>query len=389
MAESNLENRLKELAISTLQSPSYDETNYRFQIDENALRDEIEEEIGYIPGKSAEHDIRAVRNIFALRKGRHVSRIEDAGYVFLTTNAALSRAAFNYQRVTSEGWVFSAVVTDYHLSHLAWLKSPVDAGNLSRTEILASCYATMRPHESFWRRYVEDPMFASTESFKPERKKTAVAFHAKDDLPEVRFRVFDLLRQCGDQLRFYAVVCDKFKLHDAEAAKRVAQPGYRFNENSVYDSLMRELFGKLHRLADRYEICVAKRGNSTRTEAIKTALTHAEGDFEGKFGFRRSQHEITVQQSKDNPCLQAVDYFLWALQRFYEIKWNASTGQPQLDSKTGLVIREDRFLNAVWPQVGEIHDLHFGPVHGTFFTVKNQLNLAERFPPPPLKKKKS
>ena len=30
-----------------------------------------------------------------------------------------------------------------------------------------------------------DPLFAGTASFKPERKKTAVAFHAKDDLPEV------------------------------------------------------------------------------------------------------------------------------------------------------------------------------------------------------------
>jgi hypothetical protein len=233
-----------------------------------------------------------------------------------------------------------------------------------------------------------DPMFAGTESFKPERKKTAVAFHAKDDLPEVRFRVFDLLRQCGDQLRFYAVVCDKFKLYESEAAKRAAQPGYRFNENSVYDFLMRELFGKFHRLADSYEICVAKRGNSTRNDAMKTALAHAEADFEGKFGFRRSQHNITVQQAKDNPCLQAVDYFLWALQRFYEVKWNSVTKQPQLDSKTGLVIREDRFLNAIWPQVGEIHDLHFGPPHGTFFTAKNQLRLEERFPPPKQKKKK-
>jgi hypothetical protein len=236
-----------------------------------------------------------------------------------------------------------------------------------------------------------DPMFAGTASFKPERKKTAVAFHAKDDLPEVRFRVIDLLRQCGDQLRFYAVVCDKFKLAESEAAKRAAQPGYRFNENSVYDSLMRELFGKFHRLADRYEVCVAKRGNSPRNEAIKTAVTHAEADFEKKFGFRRSHPDtwtITVQLSKDNACLQAADYFLWALQRFYEIKWSAATKQPQLDPSTGLVIREDRFLNAVWPQVGEIHDLHFGPAHGTFFTAKNQLKLAERFSPPPVKKKK-
>jgi hypothetical protein len=236
-----------------------------------------------------------------------------------------------------------------------------------------------------------DPMFTGTESFRPERKKTAVAFHAKDDLPEVRFRVFDLLRQFGNQLRFYAVVCDKFKFHEAEAAKRAAQPSYRFNENSVYDSLMRELFGKLHRLADHYEVCVAKRGNSPRNEAIKTALGHAEADFEQKFGFRRSQPEawtITVQSSKDNPCLQAVDYFLWALQRFYEVKWNAASKQPHLDSNTGLKIREDRFLNAVWPQVGEIHDLHFGQSHGTLFTARNPLKLAERFPPPKLKKKK-
>ena len=66
------------------------------------------------------------------------------------------------------------------------------------------------------REMLADPMFSGTESFRPERKKTAVAFHAKDDLPEVRFRVFQLLRQLGEQLRFYAVVCDKFRLAAAE-----------------------------------------------------------------------------------------------------------------------------------------------------------------------------
>ncbi len=236
-----------------------------------------------------------------------------------------------------------------------------------------------------------DPMLSGTESFKPERRKTAVAFHAKDDLPEVRFRVFDLLRQFGNQLRFYAVVCDKQELAKVEAAKRADHPGYRFNENSVYDSLMRELFGKFHRLADRYDVCVAKRGNSKRDEALKTALAHAEADFERKFGFGRGGPDawtVTVQSSKDNPCLQAVDYFLWALQRFYEVKFNAETKQHQIDPRTGFVIREDRFLNAVWPQVSEIHDLHFGKPHGTFFTVQTPLKLSERFPPPKPKKKK-
>ena len=236
-----------------------------------------------------------------------------------------------------------------------------------------------------------DPLFAGTESFKPERKKTAVAFHAKDDLQEVRIPVFDLLRGFGSQLRFHAVVCDKLKLTEIETAKRAAEPGYRFNENSVYDFLMRQLFGKFHRLADRYEVCVAKRGTSTRNEALKTALAHAERDFEQKFGFSRNHPDdwrITVLPSKMAPCLQAVDYFLWALQRFYEVKWNSATKQKQIDTDTGRVIREDRFLKALWSQVGEVHDLHFGSAHGTFHTAQKELVLEERFAEPASKKKK-
>jgi hypothetical protein len=84
-----------------------------------------------------------------------------------------------------------------------------------------------------------------------------------------------------------------------------------------------------------------------------------------------------------------VDYFLWALQRFYEVKRDPRTHQPLLDPSSSLVIREDRFLKAMWPQVGEIHDLHFGPAHGTFFMARQPLELAERFPQPKSKKKKS
>jgi hypothetical protein len=155
---------------------------------------------------------------------------------------------------------------------------------------------------------------------------------------------------------------------------------------------MQELFGKFHRLADRYEINVARRGNSSRNEAITAALARAERDFEKKFGFTRSRPEeckIRVLNSREEPCLQAADYFLWALQRFYEVKWDAKTLSKVLDPSTGAVIREDRFLDAMWPQVGEIHDLHAGPVHGTFFTKANPLTLNQRFPSPEAKKKKS
>jgi hypothetical protein len=51
-------------------------------------------------------------------------------------------------------------------------------------------------------------------------------------------------------------------------------------------------------------------------------------------------------------------------------------------------IREDRFLNMLWPQIGEIHDLNFGPAHGTFFTAQRPLTLEDRFEKKQKRKKK-
>jgi len=227
-----------------------------------------------------------------------------------------------------------------------------------------------------------DPYFAGVESFRPERKKTALLFHAKDDLPEVRYRVLSLLRSFGAALRFHAVVCDKLALLQREAERRQQQPGYRYQPDSIYDGLIRSLFSKLHRLADRYELCVAKRGSKDRNHAIQAALEHAERDFESRFGFSRGGKDvwrITISNPRETICLQAADYFLWAVQRFYEVRRHPATGEE---------IREDRFLQTLWPQVGEIHDLDFGPSHGTFFTAQKPLTITGRFGDSGRKKKK-
>lgn len=229
---------------------------------------------------------------------------------------------------------------------------------------------------------VSDPYFASAESFKPERRKTALLLHAKDDLPEVRVKVFDLLRSFGSSIRFRAVVCDKEVIRVREEKKREASPGYRYNPDHLYDELARSLFGKFERRADRYHLWIAKRGNKDRNAALRIALEHAEADFTQSFGFSRGGADAwhtVVTNPRETVCLQAADYFLWALQRFYE---------PRVHPETREVTHEARYLNAIWPQVSQIHDLHFGPSHGTFFTPANPLNLEARFGLRPLKTKK-
>lgn len=222
-------------------------------------------------------------------------------------------------------------------------------------------------------RLLVHPYFAGTESFRPERKKTALLFHAKDDLPEVRFHVFDLLYSLGKTIRFHAVVCNKAVLAQEMAAKRTTDPWFRYNPDSLYDTLVRLLFNKFHYMADRYELYIAKRGNKDRNHALKAAIEQAEQDFEGTFGFSRGgikAWDIMISNPTTTVCLQAVDYFLWALQRFYEEREHPITGEK---------IHEDRYLNMLWQQIVEIHDMNFGAPHGTHFTMQKPLTLEERF----------
>lgn len=207
-----------------------------------------------------------------------------------------------------------------------------------------------------------DPYFAGVESFKPERPKTAHGFHANNDLPEVRYQVFKLLRENGSDLRFHAVVADKTVIAKQQIKRRIQDPKARYQENSVYDGLIRELYGKFHRLADVYHVWIARRGKSDRNKALREAIENAERDFESKFGFgRNADWHINVSDPNTSICLQAVDYFLWAVQRFYERK-------------------EQRFLDMMWPQIGEIHDLHHGGPLGTFFKGVVAPTLETAFP---------
>ncbi|MEA3412574.1 MAG: DUF3800 domain-containing protein [Pseudomonadota bacterium] len=205
-----------------------------------------------------------------------------------------------------------------------------------------------------------DPYCKHVPSMQPENRKTAVAFHAKDDLPEIRREVFSLLLE--KDLRFYAVVRDKHDLatYVQQQNERDASYRYRYRQNEQYDLLVKELFRKLHHMAEDVNICFARRGNKSRNVAFRTALEQAGEEFKRSFGFA---HPATNNVTSSTPAkcvgLQAVDYYLWALQRFYER-------------------REERFLELIWPHVGEIHDLDRveNGKRSVFYTKRKPLNLA-------------
>ena len=166
---------------------------------------------------------------------------------------------------------------------------------------------------------LSDPYFKDIPSMQPKRRKTAVYFHAKDDIPEVRREVFKILRRYSDAIRFFAAVRDKREVLSYVRQRNENDSGYRYNPNELYDYMVRRLFkGVLHK-DDAYDIYFARRGKSDRTKALMTALETARRRFAEKW---HVPLDATISIIPTTPVettgLQVADYFLWALQRLYE-----------------------------------------------------------------------
>lgn len=188
-----------------------------------------------------------------------------------------------------------------------------------------------------------DPYFKNVPSLDPARQRTAVQFHAKDDPPEVRHLVFRIL--AAHELRFVAVVRDKLKLLDYAQQRKRMDPAYRYDPNGheLYDELTRRLFSRLHGYGE-HKVVFAQRGHKPRTKAFMEAIQHEDRLFEDAMGFKRPKPlEVICSMPRAHAGLQAVDYYLWALQRFYERG-------------------EERYLNFIWRQTLEVMDLDATPL---------------------------
>jgi hypothetical protein len=200
-----------------------------------------------------------------------------------------------------------------------------------------------------------DPYLAKVPSLQPKRRKTAVAFHAKDDCAEVRREVFKLLMQ--HEMRFFAVVRDKATIAHRVHEHNKKNPTYRYHPNQLYDRCVSRLFKERLHKEESYVIQFSQRGNRSRTEALQTAIEQARGNLRLSWGIEaNSPIEIMAAKPADAGGLQAVDYMLWALQRLFERG-------------------EERYWEFVAEKASLIHDVDDTRVnsYGMYYTKKNPL----------------
>ena len=187
-------------------------------------------------------------------------------------------------------------------------------------------------------RLMSDSYFKNVPSMQPDGRKTTLAFHAKDDLPEVRRDVFKLLHDT-EGLRFFAVVADKLSVLEYVRQRNNREPAYRYHPNELYDYLTGRLFKERLSQHNRYDITFSKRSKSGRLNALRQLVETAHTGFTTQ---QDMSEDATIRVSAATPMehagLQAVDYFVWALQRLYERG-------------------EERYLAYLWEAFRLVHDI--------------------------------
>jgi hypothetical protein len=237
-------------------------------------------------------------------------------------------------------------VSHYFMVGLAELPNP---------ELVAASLASLRSD------LLRDPYFAGVPSMQPERNRTALAFHAKDDPPEVRREVFRLLPSFGAKV----IVAIRRKAQLAEfAGFQWREYGIKLSADDVYDDLVRRAVqNKLHLVAES-RIVFASRGKSARTVALQAAIHRAKELFERRWrkGLDRPV-TVSVLRPAQAAGLQVIDYYLWALQRLFERS-------------------EDRFFHLLSGQyrlVMDLDDKRRKP-YGEWYSEKNPLSLDKMKP---------
>ena len=142
----------------------------------------------------------------------------------------------------------------------------------------------------------------------PSVAKSLDYFHAKNDCPEVRHLVYSALRTMKFKCEFIVGRKQEHRFKTIHLGK----------ESVFYNDMVAKLFSTRMHTAEVSKIYYAVRGNKTRQAPMSEAIQNAILTFEQRHDTKiHTLVEVLPQTMTGEPCLQVIDYMLWALQRAY------------------------------------------------------------------------
>ena len=148
-----LDEKISEVGIEIRANPKYRE---EFQIDETEFENILSKAINYVNPRARQDDINSVRSIYAIRSNHAPTLIERSRAVLVTNNADFAAAAWKYGQRHESSRAVSSVITNFSLANTSWLKSPMKALSIPRTQMLAFAFAAMEPTEQWLSKFMTE-----------------------------------------------------------------------------------------------------------------------------------------------------------------------------------------------------------------------------------------
>lgn len=150
---------LREKGIRMINSPPFNQENFKYQIDEGELEKCLKDEIRYFNNPDAvKYDIQSVRSVQVLRKGRNSNHIERSVAVLVTSNKSFAKAVRQHESNPhlSVSYHVPSVIWDSELTNLAWLKFPLRISQkVPEHRVISNVYAMLNPGEAYWSKVTE------------------------------------------------------------------------------------------------------------------------------------------------------------------------------------------------------------------------------------------
>ncbi len=142
--------------------------------------------------------------------------------------------------------------------------------------------------------------------------KTRLSFHAKDDCPEVRKDVYELISSLD--IKVYCIIRRKMSILQTVKKQNLNNESWRYSQNEIYDACVKRVFKDRLHSAEENHVTFSRRGKSDRNKKLFIELSKATTNFEKTSGkIVSSSHKVASNYPSNEPCLQIIDYYLWAL----------------------------------------------------------------------------
>jgi len=155
-----------------------------------------------------------------------------------------------------------------------------------------------------------DPYFAGIPNIEKKKNKSGYYLHAKDDIPEVRKLMYDLIK---------SIDCS-FECFVARKIYSIYEKTHNGNESEFYSDLLSHLLKNKFRKYHTLVLNIATRKKCTTHSNLQFGLNKAleRANSKNPCGENNCKIVFNIQEPTKEPLLNITDYFCWAVQRVFE-----------------------------------------------------------------------